>query len=723
MGIRLRSPFTSSKPARPPARRARPVSGTRRRITPPEQKANYPFAGTHYSWESRFENWQQGSSDAGGRADYSRPVRNHPAVFRSIMAIASAAGSADFKLARKVNGKNVPIETGVEYQTFRRPNSRMSTDMLMGQIAGWMQMAPGEAFLRILSLDAARRLVLLSPSDISNIRPASDGTLEYQYDPTREWIPEEELIHIPQLFNPYDPIRGMGPLQAAAMAYQDDLDVRKYNRTTVRNGGAPMGFMGVKGGAWPTKEDQELFREELKKTQQQHQKILLVGDGQWQAAGQTPEEMAFVELRKLSHKEIGGVFGVPPQMLGDYERDQADARVQMESFQLDTMRPLLRLIADVLTLNLWKIRGTKFEDDDMFCYFDDSNIPAIARMTAELADASREDVRSGLTTINRVLEERGEEALPWGDVYWSPWGPVNGPEMPALPEPPAPPTPPADNPKPTKVWTAEEKIMPADALEWHSFILRTTGFEMQIVSALGETWKKVEKQMIAELRRRYKAADLDELMDPAFEVKLDSESIRDPFFNIRDIAGDIAEKTTPFLRSAQAVGGTRGLRLARVRGEKFKVDAKPAIAQLQAQVQRFAIPVTETTWQKVKDSLSAGLQKGESIEKLVGRVEQAMDVRRNEAARTARTEVSAAMNGGVSLGFEQSEVVDTKRWVTAGDEHVRSAHRAANGQERSVVDAFTVGGEDLEYPGDPHGSAQNVIECRCTLVPGKIRTR
>lgn len=672
-----------------------------------------------YSWNSRFEDWQIGSQDAGGRADYSRPVRNHPAVFRSIMAIASAAGSADFRIARKANGKNIPIESGVEYQTFRRPNSRMSTDMLMGQIAGWMQMAPGEAFLRVLSVESARRLVLLSPAEISNIRPASDGTLEYQYDPTREWIPEEELIHIPQLFNPYDPMRGMGPLQAAAMAYQDDLDVRKYNRTTVRNGGAPMGFVGVKGSSWPTKEDQELFREELKKVQQQHQKVVLIGDGQWQAAGQTPEEMAFVELRKLSFKEIGGVFGVPPQMLGDYERDQADARVQMESFQLDTMRPLLRLIADVLTLNLWKIRGSKFEDDDMFCYFDDSKVPAIARMTAELATADREDVRLGMGTINRVLERRGEESVPWGDVYWSPWGPVDGPEMPQLPEPPALP---AEGPKPTKLWTVEEKIVPADALEWHAFVLRTTGFELQIVAALGETWKKVEKQVIAELRRRYKSADLDDLME-GFEVKLDDESIRSPLFNIRDTAGDIAERTTPFLRSAQNVGGTRGLRLARVRGEKFRVDAKPAIAQLQAQVQRFAVPVTETTWQKVQSSLSEGLKKGESIEKLVARVEQAMDVRRNEAARTARTEVSAAMNGGVSLGFEQSEVVDTKRWVTAGDEHVRSAHRAANGQERSVVDAFSVGGEDLDYPGDPHGSAQNVIECRCTLVPGKIRTR
>ncbi len=30
---------------------------------------------------------------------------------------------------------------------------------------------------------------------------------------------------------------------------------------------------------------------------------------------------------------------------------------------------------------------------------------------------------------------------------------------------------------------------------------------------------------------------------------------------------------------------------------------------------------------------------------------------------------------------------------------------------------FIVGGEQLQYPGDPAGSAWNVISCRCTQLP------
>jgi HK97 family phage portal protein len=640
-------------------------------------------------------------------------------VYRAITSITNAAGSVDLKLARRTSGdKNQPVTSGVEYDALMRPSSDLSTDMFVGQVAGWMQMACGEAMIRVIREGSARRLVLMSPDQI-DVKVNSDLTLRYDHTPSGQQIPADEIIHIKQPFNPYDSLRGIGPLQAAAMAYQDDFDTRKYNRTVVRAGGMPAGFLSAKGGAWPTKEQQEQFKLELQKVQHLAQKVVLIGDGQWQTAGQTPEEMAFIEMRKLGFKEVGGVFGVPPQMLGDYERDQADAFVQMLSFHLDTMRPLLRLIADVLTLNLWKIRGTRYLDDGLYCYFDDSQVPAIAKLTNELAESDRADVQAGMTTINRVLEKRDQEPVDWGDVWWGPWGPVSGPALPELPEPkPAP----ADG----KAAPAVEELSADELLNWHSFILQTTGYELAVVAALNEVWKKAEREAIAELRARLrKNAGLEDftLSEIDEQRASDDESIRRPLFDIRDIAGDVATRTVPHLRATQIAGGKRGLRLARRAGQQFRVDARPAIEQLARQVQRFAIPVTETTWEKVKATLTQGLAKGESESKLVERVQRAMEVRRSEAARTARTEVSAAMNGGVALGFEQSEVVETKRWLTAGDEHVRQTHRAANGQERSVVDAFRVGGEELDYPGDPDGSAAEVIECRCTIAPGKIRSR
>jgi hypothetical protein len=64
---------------------------------------------------------------------------------------------------------------------------------------------------------------------------------------------------------------------------------------------------------------------------------------------------------------------------------------------------------------------------------------------------------------------------------------------------------------------------------------------------------------------------------------------------------------------------------------------------------------------------------------------------------------------------------DTKEmrqvWVAVLDDHTREAHAEADGQEVGVGESFNVGGEWLEYPGDPAGSDENIMFCRCAAVP------
>lgn len=47
----------------------------------------------------------------------------------------------------------------------------------------------------------------------------------------------------------------------------------------------------------------------------------------------------------------------------------------------------------------------------------------------------------------------------------------------------------------------------------------------------------------------------------------------------------------------------------------------------------------------------------------------------------------------------------------------RPAHLLADGQVRRVEEPFDVGGEDLMYPRDPAGSAENTINCHCLSLP------
>lgn len=89
------------------------------------------------------------------------------------------------------------------------------------------------------------------------------------------------------------------------------------------------------------------------------------------------------------------------------------------------------------------------------------------------------------------------------------------------------------------------------------------------------------------------------------------------------------------------------------------------------------------------------------------------------AERIARTELQVARSHAVFTSarmLADAGVRVEKMWNAAHDERTREWHAAADGQIRDVNDPFDVGGEPLMFPGDrEHGSAENVIQCRCVV--------
>lgn len=93
-----------------------------------------------------------------------------------------------------------------------------------------------------------------------------------------------------------------------------------------------------------------------------------------------------------------------------------------------------------------------------------------------------------------------------------------------------------------------------------------------------------------------------------------------------------------------------------------------------------------------------------------------------QALRIARTETTTATNLATTLAAENSDYVLEKTWISAQDNRTRRPpkspfdHLDMNGQTVSADTPFFVGGEEIEYPGDPQGSAGNIINCRCKVV-------
>jgi uncharacterized protein with gpF-like domain len=81
-----------------------------------------------------------------------------------------------------------------------------------------------------------------------------------------------------------------------------------------------------------------------------------------------------------------------------------------------------------------------------------------------------------------------------------------------------------------------------------------------------------------------------------------------------------------------------------------------------------------------------------------------------------------AVNAGVfraaQLDAEQrGDPAPFKMWLATEDSRTRPTHRTADRQRTLLSEPFIVGGARLMFPGDPTGPADEVIQCRCTMLP------
>lgn len=76
----------------------------------------------------------------------------------------------------------------------------------------------------------------------------------------------------------------------------------------------------------------------------------------------------------------------------------------------------------------------------------------------------------------------------------------------------------------------------------------------------------------------------------------------------------------------------------------------------------------------------------------------------------------SARNGFPAVVADVPQVEEVEIWVTVGDENVRPTHIAVDFEPKDDF-GWDVGGEFLKFPGDPSGSAGNIINCRCSVQP------
>ena len=122
--------------------------------------------------------------------------------------------------------------------------------------------------------------------------------------------------------------------------------------------------------------------------------------------------------------------------------------------------------------------------------------------------------------------------------------------------------------------------------------------------------------------------------------------------------------------------------------------------------------INETTKKKLVEMSKSGELSKEKINEIYKQFED------TRVPTIAESTAVSGFNAGLWVGY-QANGYKNKIWVSQVDNKVRDSHIIANGQKVKIMEYFSVGTDLMLYPGDPTASAQEVINCRCTILGEK----
>lgn len=443
--------------------------------------------------------------------------------------------------------------------------------------------------------------------------------------------------------------------------------------------------------------------------------LAVAGGFEVKDVGTSSRDMQFVENRMRNREEMLAAVGVHPMLAGVMETASrlANANEQRQSFWQDNVLPRLMKIEEALNSPtsgyFWRF------GPDYFGKWDLSKIPALQESATEKAMRFQIGFNIGAVTPNEFraqvlgLEPDTNPAL---NVYYAPinlvqTGTSGGMRSRALVSS-------------RKAYPRIDGLM--REVHWKLMDAQWRAFEQKWVR---ESRNFLEEQEDRVLGRLHRAGSMGLIADRIFPREEEEAHMSDGF--------------EPLVIDTVAMGGRTGMRLVRDqarevvgRGFRVRVGRKqgeddfefdaldPRVAEYTRVLrQKLVRKVNETTWDRVRQELEEGQRGGETLSELADRIGAALEQRRSqfELERIARTEVIKASNGGAMLAYRQSEVVDEKEWLATPDTRTREDHAAADGQRVALDEPFLVGTSRLDFPGDPSAPAEQVIKCRCTVVP------
>lgn len=271
----------------------------------------------------------------------------------------------------------------------------------------------GNAFWYVAQgpLGTPSQIYLLRSQWVTVVPSESDMVQGYIYGLNPETavrFEPSEIIHF-KYPNLQDPFYGRGCVEAAAFAVDRQRSMDIYEKATLANMGRPDFGVVYKGRVEPhqRKKLEAEWNNSYSGPDKGGRVKIIDEDATIQNFGWSPRELAFVEGRPWTMKEICAAFNVPVALVDTKDVNRANAEMAEVFHAKYGILPRLRRIEQRLNQSL-----APMFDDRLFFAFDNP-VPSDRKI---LMTERNQNLKNSVITINEVRAEEGLELVEWGDV-------------------------------------------------------------------------------------------------------------------------------------------------------------------------------------------------------------------------------------------------------------------------------------------------------------------
>ncbi len=637
-----------------------------------------------------------------------KPYAEIPTVYQAIKAIIDNAAQAPMIMANQ-DGEEVDTHQEV-LQLFQNTTTQFGTKLsyteFIQNVVGFIALK-GESPLKRVSdsetgLTEAQVKGLALPSSYAVINPIhltaktslnKDGfnVLSY-WECNTEKININELIMIKE-FNPYNAFRGLDPMGVLSDQLKLETAASDMQVSTLENDATPNMILETEKNltADQRKDLQDSWNATHKGTKKSG-KVAIVSHGlKANQLGFSNTEMQFTELLDKVDEKIIGTWRVPKAMFGKTDNiNYATFLGQLKVFWTMTIIPMLRLIEDGLNKDI-KI----YTKNKALIKFDLSKIPALQDSINEFSDSVVKMTSAGFTRneLNRRYSLGFEDNKQWGDKYFIPFSMVDagtGSIADKVPEK-----------------SVKKKEIDTEVINGRTY----TKAQIQFIKGFNKLHDSIHIRFTSAMKKFFNGQRkrmLDAFDDSCQGLKTVNKTVE---LNVSWASESelLSDDMQPYEQDSIEQGvkvGERSTGIPASNRLEYMID--------NATVQRLDYvtdEITGTTKRELTRTINQGIDDGESLEKIKDRIKKYFNGTNNRAEKIARTEITAQLNGGLLLQYDDAGITH-KQWLTNIDGFERESHAIINGEVRRIDEPFSIG---LQMPGD-FGDPAETLNCRCSVL-------